>query len=117
MGCTDPSFNSDGVDTRCSDLVSSCSLDDFSEESTESTEDPIVDVGRPGRRGRGRQPRRPRNMNTRRNQTMMNYTRRGSGGSGGCPGSLEDCVAACPTKVARVYTVCVDNCGRVCSKK
>ena len=25
--------------------------------------------------------------------------------------------AACPTKVARVYTLCVDNCGRVCSKK
>ena len=99
-----------GDGTRCSDLVT-CSEDNSSEESTE---DPIVDVnvGRPGRRRRGR------GMNTRRNQTMMNYTRRGSGGSGGsCPGSLEDCVAACPTKVARVYTVCVDNCGRVCSKK
>ena len=100
------------VGTRCSDLVS-CSQDDSSEESTE---DPIVDVnvGRPGRRRRGR------GMNTRRPR-MMNYTRRGSGGSaggsGGCPGSLEDCVAACPSRVARVYTVCVDNCGRVCSKK
>ena len=98
---------------ECSSIVPKCA-DDSSEESTEG---PIVDVnvGRPGRRRRGR------GMNTRRNQSMKYYTRRGSGGSaggsGGCPGSLEDCVAACPTKVARVYTVCVDNCGRVCSKK
>ena len=61
-----------------------------------------------------------------RTTTMMYYSRgksggkasRGSGGSGGsCPGSLEDCVAACPTKKARVFGVCVDTCGRVCTKK
>ena len=113
---------------HCSDLVH-CSKDDSSEESTE---DPIVDVGvsvvGPGN-GKGRQPtRRPRNMedddhmNTRTNQSML-YAQgmRGSEGSGGsegsCPGSLEECIGACPTKVARVYTLCVDNCGRVCSKK
>ena len=98
-----------------------CFKDDSSEESTE---DPIVDVGvsvvGPGN-GKGRQPtRRPRNMNTSRNQTMMNYTRRGSGGSaggsGGCPGSLEDCIAACPSTV-RVFKVCTANCERRCSKK
>ena len=41
----------------------------------------------------------------------------GSGGSGGsCPGSLEDCMAACPAQV-RVFKVCVASCGRRCSKK
>ena len=101
-----------GDGTRCSDLVT-CSQDDSSEESTE---DPIVDVnvGRPERRRRGR------GMNTRRNQSMKYYTRRGSGGSaggsGGCPGSLEDCIAACPSSV-RAFKVCTANCEKRCSKK
>ena len=115
----------------CSDLVS-CPTDDSSEESTEG---PIVDVGVgvPGRRKRkGRQPtRRPRNMgdeSTIKTTAAMSYARggaggnasKGSGGSGGgapCPGSLEDCIVACPTEVARVYTLCVANCGRVCGNK
>ena len=105
-----------GDGTRCSDLVT-CSQDDSSEESTE---DPIVDVnvGRPERRRRGR------GMNTRRNQSMKYYTRRGSGGSaggsaggsGGCPGSLEDCIAACPSSV-RSFKVCTANCERRCNTK
>ena len=42
---------------------------------------------------------------------------KGSGGSGGsCPGSLEDCMAACPAQV-RVFKVCVASCGRRCSEK
>ena len=97
---------------ECSSLHESKCADDSSEESREG---PIVDVnvGRPGgRRGKG--------MNTRRNQSMMNYTRRGSGGSaggsGGCPGSLEDCIAACPSSV-RAFKVCTANCERRCSKK
>ena len=97
---------------ECSSLHESKCADDSSEESREG---PIVDVnvGRPGgRRGKG--------MNTRRNQSMMNYTRRGSGGSaggsGGCPGSLEDCIAACPSTV-RAFKVCTANCERRCSKK
>ena len=51
-------------------------------------------------------------MNINTNPSM--YARGGSGGS--CPG-LEACVAACPAQVPKVYTVCVANCGRVCSKK
>ena len=54
-------------------------------------------------------------MNINTNPSM--YAQGGSGGSGGsCPG-LEACVAACPAQVPKVYTVCVANCGRVCSKK
>ena len=41
----------------------------------------------------------------------------GSGGGGPCPGSLQDCIVACPTEVAKVYTLCVANCGRVCGNK
>ena len=40
---------------------------------------------------------------------------KGSGGSGGsvaCGGTLEDCVAACPSEVPRVFTVCVAACGK-----
>ena len=32
----------------------------------------------------------------------MKYTRGGSGGSGSCPGSLDDCVALCPSEVRLV---------------
>ena len=90
---------------ECSSIVPKCA-DDSSEESRE---DPIVvnvNVGRPGRR-------------------RMYYTRRGSGGSGGsersggsrgCPGSLEDCIAACPSSV-RAFKVCTANCETRCSKK
>ena len=40
-----------------------------------------------------------------------------SGGSKACGGTLEDCVAACPSEVPRVFTVCVATCGRRCSEK
>ena len=40
----------------------------------------------------------------------------GGGGGGECPGSMEDCMAACPAQV-RVFKVCVASCGRRCSKK
>ena len=70
---------------QCSDLVY-CPEDNSSEETT-----------------------------TRRNQSMMNYTRRGRG-SRGCPGSLEDCIAACPSSV-RAFKVCTANCEKRCSKK
>ena len=32
----------------------------------------------------------------------MKYTRGGSGGSGSCPGSLDDCVSLCPSEVTLV---------------
>ena len=75
------------------------------------------------RRGsRGRKHRRPRKMgeddqtiNTNTSPSMMN-TRRGSGG-GSCPGgSLEACIAACPSS-ERGFRVCTANCDRRCSKK
>ena len=40
-----------------------------------------------------------------------------SGGSVACGGSLEDCVAACPSEVPRVFTVCVATCGKRCGEK
>ena len=58
--------------------------------------------------------------------TMMYYSQgksggkasKGSGGSGGsCPGSLEDCFAACPGANVRVYRLCTADCSRRCSKK
>ena len=56
--------------------------------------------------------------NVTRNATM--YARKRNGGKGSrasCPGgSLDDCIAACPTQV-RVYKACVANCGRKCNKK
>ena len=45
---------------------------------------------------------------------------KGSGGSGGsvaCGGTLEDCVAACPSEVPTVFTVCVATCGKRCGEK
>jgi len=42
--------------------------------------------------------------------------KRTGGGGGECPGSMEDCMAACPAQV-RVFKVCVASCGRRCSKK
>ena len=55
--------------------------------------------------------------NGRRNHSM----RRGSGGGGGggskgCPGTLKDCIAACPSEV-KVFEVCTANCGERCGKK
>ena len=35
----------------------------------------------------------------------MKYTRGGSGGSGSCPGSLDDCVALCPSEVTLVTKI------------
>ena len=87
-----------------------------------------VDVPR-RRKRKGRQPtRRPRNMgdeSTIKTTAAMSYARGGAGGNaskgsaggGPCPGSLEACIVACPTEVARVYTLCVANCGRVCGNK
>lgn len=40
----------------------------------------------------------------------------GGGGGGECPGTMEDCMAACPAQV-RVFKVCVASCGRRCAKK
>ena len=40
-----------------------------------------------------------------------------SKGSVACGGSLEDCVAACPSEVPRVFTVCVATCGKRCGEK
>ena len=71
--------------------------DSESVESVESVE--VVAVVAPGRGRRGKKGGR--------NPSMM-YTR---GGSGGCPGSLEDCITACPDKV------CAASCGRRCTKK
>ena len=54
--------------------------------------------------------RRPQNMSDEdhmnaRNQTMT-YTQGGSGGSGGqCPGSLDDCVALCPSEVTLITKI------------
>ena len=39
-----------------------------------------------------------------------------SGGFKGCPGSLKDCIAACPSEV-KVFEVCTANCGERCGKK
>ena len=76
-------------------------VDSESVESVESVE--VVGVAAPGRKRRGKRGRNP----------PMMYTRneRASKGFGGCPGTLEDCIAACPDKV------CAANCGRRCSKK
>merc|ERR1712227_188195 len=41
----------------------------------------------------------------------------GGGGAGGnCPGSLEDCMAACPSQM-RVFKVCVSSCSKRCARK
>ena len=75
--------------------------DSESVESVESVEG--LGVVAPGRKRRGKKGRNP----------PMMYTRKGkaSKGSGGCLGTLEDCIAACPDKV------CAASCGRRCSKK
>ena len=55
-----------------------------------------------------------RNASRKRNGRKRNG-RKGSRGS--CPGgSLDDCIAACPTQV-RVYRACVANCGRKCNNE
>ena len=86
---------------------------------TESVEEITVDVRGPGRKKRGK--RRDKRGKT--NPSMPKYYTqkgKGSGGSGGesggCPGSLEDCIAACPSEV-RVFKVCSANCGKRCKKK
>ena len=78
--------------------------DSESVESVESVE--VEGVVAPGRGRRDKKGKRGRNPS-------MMYTQKGkaSKGSGGCPGTLEDCIAACPDKV------CAANCGRRCSKK
>ena len=57
-----------------------------------------------------------------RTTAAMVYARGGAGrkaskGSVACGGSLEDCVAACPSEVPRVFTVCVATCGKRCGEK
>ena len=39
-----------------------------------------------------------------------------SGGGGKCPGSLDDCMGACPSDM-RVFKVCVKSCSSRCAKK
>ena len=75
--------------------------DSESVESVESVE--VVGVVAPGRGRWGKKGRNP----------SMMYTReeRASKGSGGCLGTLEDCIAACPDKV------CAAGFGRRCNKK
>eukprot|EP00088_Acartia_fossae_P069055 TRINITY_DN8914_c0_g1_i3.p1 TRINITY_DN8914_c0_g1~~TRINITY_DN8914_c0_g1_i3.p1 ORF type:complete len:341 (+),score=67.16 TRINITY_DN8914_c0_g1_i3:49-1023(+) len=43
---------------------------------------------------------------------------RASGGQSGkgCPGSLDDCMASCPSEI-KVFKACVASCGRRCRKK
>ena len=78
---------------------------------SESVEEITVDVRGPGRKKRGK--RRDKRGKT--NPSMpMYYTQKGKE-SGGCPGSLEDCIAACPAEV-RVFKVCSANCGKRCKK-
>jgi len=48
-----------------------------------------------------------------------NGNRRNGGGNtsgGDCPGSLDECMDACPSEM-RVYISCVSSCGRRCAKK
>ena len=101
--CSDK-FKSDEINTPSKYYHAPCNPDDESQESQETT----------------RQPRTTRTRTT----TMM-YAR-GRGGSGGnaskkstgsCPGSLEDCFAACPGANVRVYRLCTADCSRRCSKK
>ena len=118
---------------RCRELSQSRCFEDS--ESVESVE--IVGDGAPGggkrRKKTTRQPRTTRKRTTTRQARhnmgdestirttpAMVYVRGGAGGKaskGSCPGSLEDCIEACPSKVARVYTLCVAKCGRVCGNK
>ena len=101
--CSDK-FKTDVINRGKGVYHAPCNPDDESQESQETT----------------RQPRTPRTRTT----TMM-YAR-GRGGSGGnaskkstgsCPGSLEDCFAACPGANVRVYRLCTADCSRRCSKK
>ena len=92
----------------CSEFRAECQDSGFVESVEETTRRPRSNMGD--------------TMNIKTNLSM--YARGGSGGraskgsgsGGSCPG-LEDCVAACPAQVPKVYTVCVANCGRVCGKK
>ena len=53
--------------------------------------------------------------NVTRNASRKRNGRKGSRGS--CPGgSLDDCIAACPSRV-RVYKACVANCGSKCNNE
>ena len=87
----------------CSDVTEKC-------RDSSSKEQINVDVAPPRR-----QPttRRPPNMD-------MYYTKKGPGGSGGskgCPGSLDDCMGACPSNNVRAFRACAATCSRWCSKK
>ena len=44
--------------------------------------------------------------------------KRGGGGGGGgkCPGSLDDCMGACPSDM-RIFKVCVKSCSNRCARK
>ena len=73
--------------------------DSESVESVESVE--VAGVVAPGGRRGGRNPSM---MYTRKERASKGYD-----SSGGCPGTLEDCIAACPDKM------CAASCGRRCS--
>merc|ERR1719232_1925434 len=51
------------------------------------------------------------------NRSSGGHRKGSSGGGGGnCPGSLEDCMAACPSQM-RVFKVCVSSCSKRCARK
>ena len=100
--CNNDKFTAGGYGTmQCSDCTEKC-RDSSSEESQEIN----VDVAPPRR-----QPttRKPQDMD-------KYYTKKASGGSKGCPGSLDDCMAACPSNV-RAFRACAATCSKRCSKK
>ena len=100
--CNNDKFTAGAYGTmQCSDCTEKC-RDSTSEESQEIN----VDVAPPSR-----QPttRKPQDMD-------KYYTKKVSGGSKGCPGSLDDCMAACPSNV-QAFRACAATCSRRCSKK
>jgi len=60
---------------------------------------------------------RKSNNNSRKNNGGSNKgTSNRGGGGGNCPGSLDDCMAACPSNM-RIFKVCVQSCSKRCSRK
>ena len=49
-------------------------------------------------------------------QRQSGGKRKSGGGGGNCPGSLEDCMASCPSDM-RIFKVCVKSCSKRCAKK
>ena len=70
----------------------------------------VVGVGAPRKRGNMGDEN---HENVRSNSTMLYRGRKRA--SKGCPGSLEACIAACPSQVD-VFEACTATCGRRCGK-